>query len=250
MYFAGREIGGAIAGVGLFAVAGVYMFYFWGKFDDPIISRLSLPVHLLMMVSVVAVGMQLIKSDTGWKVVSLFVLGGILFHSLPVLSKQAYRTLYSPGVEMQIRQDFLAKQEDKNLLFVDNDSYFWILNKVPASPVEQVKLRKEGLAYHLKNRSFREMYVFQSVKVNDATGELTVDPADDLGPDFELEPVLEKRVQTLLFARISRIKGIREGGRVVAERHALVPLLHESRTTEELEHARAQYMEKWLKELP
>lgn len=246
----GRDQALAWLGVSLFVVTAVYMFYFWGKFDDPIINRLSLPVHLLMMLSVVLICGQFIKSERGWKIISAVVFAGILVHGLPVLSKQAYRTIYSPGVEMQLRHEFLAAQEDRNLLLIDNDSFFWILQKLSSSPVEQVKLRKTGLAYHLRNHSFREMYVFQHIKVDDTTGRQYVDPVDDLGPDFELEAVWERRVQTLLFARISRIKAIKDGTHAVAEAHSFVPSPKESRTAAELETVRVQYMEKWLKELP
>lgn len=237
-------------GVGLIAVTAVYMFYFWGKFDDAIISRLSLPVHLLMMLAVVMSCAMFIKTGAGWRWASAVVVAGLVALSLPVLSRQAYRTLYSPGVEMQMRLDFLKREVDANLLFVDNDSFFWILQKIPASPVQQVRLRKDSLAYHLRNHSFREMYVFQSIKVDDQTGARSVDPSDDLGGDFELEPVWERRVQTLLFARISRIKSIKEEGRVVAEAVNTVKALPETRSHEELERARLLYMENWLKQLP
>jgi hypothetical protein len=245
----GRDLGWAIVGVSLFAVTAIYLLYFWGKFDDPIISRLSLPVHFLMMVSFVLVGAQFIKSELGWKIAVSCLVLGILFHSLPVLARQAYRTYYSPGVEMQMRRGFLALQNDRNLLFVDNDSTFWILRKIPATSVRGAVSRKEALMYHLKNRSFQEMYVFQSILVNDQTGALAIDPADDLGVDFELETVWERRVQTLLFARISRIKSIKAGGELVSARPFVEPV-KDRRTTAELEQARALYLENWVKQLP
>lgn len=245
----GRDLGWALVGVSLFAVTALYLLYFWGKFDDPIISRLSLPVHMLMMVSIVLVCAQVFKSDRGWKITVGFLALGILFHSLPVLARQAYRSYYSPGVEMQMRRDFIAKQTDKNLLFVDNDATFWILNKIPASSVMEASARKEALAYHLKNRSFQEIYVFQSVLVNDTDGSLEVDPADDLGEGFELETVFERRVQTLLFARISRVQSINEGGRITTARRFVEPT-GDRRTSEELGAARALYLENWIKQLP
>lgn len=245
----GRELGWAFVGVSLFSVTAIYLLYFWGKFDDPIISRLSLPVHLLMMVSFVMIGAQFFKSDRAWKIAAGCLTAGILFHSLPVIARQAYRTYYSPGVEMQMRRDFIAKQVDKNLLFVDNDATFWILNKLPASSVMEAMARKDALAYHLKNRSFQEMYVFQSIMVNDKDGTLYVDPVDDLGPDFEIETVWERRVQTLLFARISRIKSIKNGSELIKARRFIEPE-KERRTVEELEHARALYLENWVKQLP
>jgi len=246
----GRDQALAWIGVGLLGVTAVYMFYFWGKFDDGIISRLSLPVHLLMMLATVSVCSMFIKTGAGWRWAAGVAAAGLLAVGLPILSRQAYRTLYSPGMEMLMRQDFLTKQEDRNLLFIDNDPFFWILQKMASTPVMQVKSRKDALVYHLRNHSFREMYVFQNIKVNDQTGERSVDPVDDLGPDFELETVWERRVQTLLFARISRIKAIKEKGVTQAEASPLVPVLQETRSRAELERARLLYMENWLKQLP
>lgn len=246
----GRELAWALLGTSLFGITAVYMLYFWGKFDDPVISRLSLPVHLLMVMAVVLVGSLSFKTARGWKMVALIAVGGFFFQSLPVMARQAYRTNYAPGVAMEIRGDFLVGLADRNVLFVDNDAFFWILHKIPSSPVKQVMLRKEGLIYHLKNHSFQAMYVFQNVRVNDTTGAKVVDAVDDLGPDFVLEPVMEKRVQTLLFARISRIAAIKEGGTTVVQPRAFVEAQPEKRSVEELEKGRSIYLENWVKQLP
>ncbi|MFA6962352.1 MAG: hypothetical protein WC205_16480 [Opitutaceae bacterium] len=247
---AGNELAWAMAGLSLFGVTGVYMLYFWGKFDDPIISRLSLPVHLLMALSVVVVGSLVFKTSKGWKILSLVAVGGLLFSSLPVMAKHAYRTIYSPGVEMQMRQTFLDRLPDRNVLIIDNDSFFWILQKMAATPAKQAAARKDALIYHMRNHSFQEMYVVQSLLVDDATGVMTVDPVDDLGPDFELETVSEHRVQTLLFQRISRITAIKDGDKTEVKPKAFIEPEHERRTSEELEKSRVLYMENWIKQLP
>lgn len=244
------ELAWIIGGTALFAVTTVYLFYFWGQFDQPLIRRLSLPLHLLMVMAIIVTGARLFRSPRGWQMVGLMVVAGIFFQSIPVLAKQAYRTSYSPGVEMQIRADFLRQQTDPNLLFLDNDAFFWITHKIPASPIKQAQLRKEGLVYHLRNHSFQDMYVFQSIKVDDQTGIRSIDPEDDLGPDFVLEPVLERRVQTLLFVRISRVKAIKQQGEVVAQASKFVQPLEERRTVEELNKNRAIYLENWIKKLP
>lgn len=247
---AGTDLAWAITGAGLFGVAAIHMFYFWGQFDHPVIRRLSLPVHLLMLLAMLVVGAKLALSARGWKTGALVVCAGILFHSLPVMARQAYRASYSPGVEYQIRQDFLAALPDRNVLFFDNDAFFWILHHIPASPVEQAKLRRDGIVYHMRNHSFQAMYVFQSIMVDDRTGKRSVDPADDLGPDFELETMWEKKVQTLHFARISRITAIKEGGKVAARAEPWVTPLDAKRSPDELEKARALYLQNWIKQLP
>ena len=246
----GRELALAVTGVSLFGVTGIYLLYFWGKFDDPIISRLSLPVHFLMALSVVLIGSLMFKVTRGWKVACLVVLGGFLFNGLPVLARQAYRTIYPPGVEMQMRDDFLKLLADRNVLVIDNDSFFWILQKIPATPALQAQGRKDALIYHLRNHSFQGMYVVQSVLVNDQTGALSVDPTDEVGPDFVLETVVERRVQTLLFQRISRIVAIKQGGETVVRESKVVDTVTARPTPEEQERNRVLYMENWIKQLP
>lgn len=246
----GAELAWVVMGAGLLGVNALYMVYFWGQFDEPIIRRLSLPAHFLMLMAICVVGAQMWRGDRGWRVAASVAVGGLLLHGMPVMARQAYRTLYSPGVEMQVREEFLATLQDRNVLFIDNDSVFWILRKMAASPVEASKIKKDGLIYHLRNHSFASMYVFQSVLVDDRTGEMTIDPADDLGPDFELEPVFQKKVQTLLFARISRVTAIRADGETAAVATRVIEPVAERRTVQELERARTVYLENWVKQLP
>lgn len=240
----------ALIGLGLLAIFALLMVYFWGQFDHPVIRRLSLPVHLLMALSVIAVGAKLFRTERGWKALAVAAVFGFAFQSLPVLAKQAYNWEHAPTLEMAWRAEFLARHPERDFLFIDRDSVFWITQRIPATPVEQAKLRKEGLAYHLRNRSFSQMYVFQRYNSDDQTGALKVDAADDIGPEFELETVEQKRIATLVFARISRITAIREGGKTVARASEPLPTAAPARTPEELNKAKAVYLENWIKQLP
>ena len=240
----------ALVGVGLFAITLLLMVYFWGQFDHPVIRRLSLPVHLLMFLALVVVGAGLWRRAVGWQALGALALGGFVLQGLPMLAKQAYNWDHAPNLEMAWRAEFLARHPSRDFLFIDRDSIFWITQRLPATPVEQAKLRQEGLAFHLRNRSFSAIYVFQRYNSDDQTGTLTLEPADDIGPDFELEPVEQKRIATLVFARISRVTAIRSGGKVVARAADPLPAATPVRTPEELKKAKALYLENWIKQLP
>jgi hypothetical protein len=246
----GADVGSAFVVLGLMGIAALLMLYFWGQFDHPVIRRLSLPVHLLFAVAIATVGARLIRSPRGWQ----FALGGAIaalwFQALPMMAQKAYAWDYTPGIEMAWREEFLKKFPARDYLFIDQDSTFWITQRMPATPIKQATERKDGLAYHLRNHSFSAMYVFQRFAVNPETGALTLDAADDVGPDFELEPVVEKRIATLHLARISRVTAIREKGAVIA-RAGLAPIVPgPAKTAGELDKAKAQYLEKWIKQLP
>jgi hypothetical protein len=241
----------ALCGLGLLAITALFMVYFWGQFDHPVIRRLSLPLHLCMAVAIIVVLGRWVRWSRKWQAACAVAVAALLVQGLPVMAKRAYEKEYTPGVEMAWRQEFIDHLPARDFLFIDQDSIFWITQRIPATPIKQAQQRREGLAYHLRNHSFSAMYVFQRYNVNDLTGALALDPADDVGPGFELEPVWEKRIATLLVGRISRITSItEENGRTSEARDFVHPQKTETRTPEQLEKARTEYLENWIKQLP
>ena len=95
------------------------------------------------------------------------------------------------------------------------------------------------------------MFVFQRLDVDAATGALTVDAPDDLGPDFELETVWERRIVPLALDRISRVVAIRAGeGRVEDTRFAAPMPAGPPRADKEVDAAKEEYLKEWVKRLP
>lgn len=247
---AGQPVAVGATGIGLFLIGGLLLAYFWGQFDHPVIRRLSLPLHWLMAMAVATVGAQLIRRTVVWQALCAGAVLALLVQGIPTMARQAYLWDYQPAVEMEWRADFLARQTRRDFLFIDRDVTFWITQRISATPVAQATLRKEGLAYHLRNHSFSAMFVFQRFTVDDQTGALTIDPTDDLGPNFELEPVAQRRIATLHLARISRIGAIRENGEIVARAVLAVPAVEPQLSSAELQKVKAEYLEKWIKQLP
>ncbi|MBW7896009.1 MAG: glycosyltransferase family 39 protein [Opitutaceae bacterium] len=245
-----REWVVAMIGLGLFGIGALLMLYFWGQFDHPVIRRLSLPVHLLMALAIVVVGARLIRSPAGWRWTGAAALIALLLQGVPSMARQAYAWEYMPGIEMAWRQEFIRRHPQKDYLFIDRDSIYWITQRVAATAIAQAADRREGLAFHLRNHTFTAMYVFQRFTVDQATGALTLDPADDIGPGFDLEPVLEKRIATLHLARISRITAIHAEDGTVARQAYAQPVGGPAMSKEEFERAKAAYLEQWMKQLP
>ena len=78
-------------GAGLLVNGILLMLYFWGQFDDRIISRLSLPVHLLMLLAVVVVARTMIKSSRGWQYLCGIAALAFVAQGLPVMANRAWR---------------------------------------------------------------------------------------------------------------------------------------------------------------
>lgn len=223
------------------------MCYFWGKFDDPVIRRLSLPVNLGMVVAVLLVLSSVCDPRIRR---ALLVLGGwgVLVGGVPSMAAHAYSQEYTPGRETAWRREFIAAMPRPDYLMIDNDSTLWVTHRVSATPTTVAAKRRVDIAFHLRNRTFSDVFVFQRFNVNPDTGVLSLREGDDLGPEFVLEPVAERRLHLLTLSRISRVKEIRSGEEVLSAPETVrtsVPL-----SAEELKRTRIQFLEEYLKRLP
>ena len=247
----GLESGLVLGAIGPLAVTALMMVYFWGQFDHPVIHRLSLPTQLLMLVAIVVVAGRVLRlSGRGWAGLLMLAVASMACWSLPVMAKNAYGRDYSPAMTMAWRREFLARYPERDFLMLDRDSTFWITERIAATPVLQAVDRKAGLLFHLRNHSFSAMYVFQNLDVDADTGALKLLPEDDLGPDFELEPVAQRRVHTLRIGRFSRVVSIRDGDTVVARQDFADAVPQDEMKPGEQEAAKRAYLDRWVKELP
>ncbi len=247
----GRSIDTALIvfGAALAASFLLMMFYFWGQFDDPVIRRLSLPSNLLLALAVVAVIPDFIRTTKAWRFILVAASLAILLHSLPVMATHAYTEEYLAGRETSWRQDFMKTHPERDYLMIDTDSILWVINRVSSTPVPQARLRKESLVFHWRNHTWSDIYVFQRFVVDPGTNKIFVRTEDDLGPDFVLEPVVEKRMKTLTLSRISRVVSIK-GDNPTATPPSINEIPGASLSASEREKVNAVYWNNWLKNLP
>jgi len=175
-------------------------------------------------------------------IVALLSLG------VPSMAAHAYSQDYLPGRETAWRREFMADQTRRDYLMIDNDSILWIAHQVSATPVMQARRRTEALIFHMRNRTFSDVLVFQRYNIDPETGRMTLRKGDDLGSDFVLEPVREERLQTLTLTRISRVKAIRTASGGSSQPPAAEPVVTKDRA--EIERLRRAYLENFLKQLP
>lgn len=236
----------AVFAVGFAVHTALLMCYFWGKFDDPVIRRLSLPLNLALVIAIVAVASDFAKAAV-WRGLIILTVGGLLAHSLPVMARHGYTLDYYVGREGDWKREFIAAHPERDYLVIDDNSIFWIGHLVSSTPLVQARQRKENLAFNFRNRTFTAMYVFQRLSVDPNTRIMTVDAADDLGPDYELETVWERRFTVLRVSRISRVTAIHEGTRA-APQPPPTPL--DKLTPAEQEKIRKEYFERFIQKLP
>ncbi len=237
----------ALFGLGFAAHTLLLLCYFWGKFDDPVIRRLSLPLHLTFALAIVTVGGEMIRSKRGWRALAAVIAAGFFAYSLPAMARHDYSVDYYVGREMEWRREFIAAHPERDYLFIDNNSIIWLTHQVSATPIQQATDNKGNLIFNYRNRIFSAFYVFQRLDVDPESGEVQVQKDDRLGADYRLETVWERRFTPLTVSRISRVTAIDEE----------TPPPLESRTTAlsklapaEQEKVRQEYMDNFIKRLP
>lgn len=240
-------VGFAVYSLGFAVWLGVMLGYFWGQFDDPVIRRLSLPLHLLMTLGAVVVIAQIDRAGRAWR----WILGGLVLalvaRSVPAMARHAYTMAYHPGLEVSWRREFIAAHPERDYLVIDCDSIIWITHQVPSTPVLQAVNRPEVIQFNLRNHSFSAVYVFQRFEVEPETGRAIVHKEDDLGPAYTLETVVEKRFAPLKLSRISRVVRVAPA---TATPPPAAPVPLAKRSAAEIEKIRSEYLDTFIKNLP
>jgi hypothetical protein len=206
-----------------------------------------LPAHLGLVLAILLV-LPAITSVFGRRLVLAIAALGVLVRGVPSMAAHAYSQEYTPGRETAWRREFMAAMPRPDYLMIDNDATLWVTHRVSATPTSLAPKRRVDIAFHLRNRTFSDIFVFQRFNVNPDSGVLTLRDGDDPGPGFVLEPVAERRLHPLTLSRISRVREIKtDGGTVSAPEtvRAATPL-----SPAELEKARLQFLETYLKKLP
>ena len=238
----------ALFSIGLFANALLMLCYFWGRFDDPVIRRLSLPLNLTLVIATVTVAAEMNWRGHVWRWLTALVGVGFFASSLPAMARHGYSAEYYVGREMDWRRDFIAAHPERDYLFIDNNSIIWITHLVSATPIRQAIEQKGNIIFNFRNHIFSSIYVFQRLSIDPDTGRASVPVEDDPGPDYQLETVWERRFTPLTVSRISRVVSIREG----ASAHPVpaAPRVLDKMTPDEQEKIRSQYLEQFIKKLP
>ncbi|MEY2881344.1 MAG: hypothetical protein RLZZ15_3724 [Verrucomicrobiota bacterium] len=238
----------ALFALGFLAQFALLMCYFWGRFDDVVIRRLSLPTHLGMVLAILAVLPQFSRPAVVRTLLALAVFG-LVARSVPSMAAHAYSQEYLPGKETAWRRAFIAEQTRRDYLVIDNDSILWIAHRVSSTPVLQAReKRRSDLAFLMRNHAFSAVYVFQQFEIDPTTSAMTLRAGDDLGPAFVLETVREERLQTLKLSRLSRVKEIREGAALVSAPDPAGKPVPKDRA--EIEKSRRAYLENLMRKLP
>ncbi len=241
-----------IFNLGLLLHAFFMLCYFWGKWDDPIIRRLSLPTHLLLVWSVIFVLPAMVKSTQRWRVLGALTALVFVGYTLPVSARHAYtEENFAARTNTWLSAWIADHGEGRRMLAIDgNSSLLWIINQQSSTLPESIAKDPARYLFHFRNGSFDDYLVVQKIGINLDTHETYPSVEDDLGDGFTLETIAEKRFSPIYIIRLSRVVAVDETKiEAWAERRlAAVPI--PKTLLGEIKSADGEALDKWLSNLP
>ncbi len=204
------ELAVFLFGLTVAANLGLLMLYFWGQLDDPIVSRLALPFHVVLGFAIAwAVG----SMPLNWKSLfaRCFLMGALITYlGFGLRATAHHNSINQLAAEMSWEESWVAQRADVPRFIITNKTALnWMLLRVPTLAIELMRGRMERLKYHWDQQTFREVLVFQYYRPVAAEGGFVLDPRDRLDDSIILEPLHERQIGGRLL-RVSRVIEIRE----------------------------------------
>ncbi|MBL9212511.1 MAG: glycosyltransferase family 39 protein [Opitutaceae bacterium] len=211
---AGREVLPAVIpvtalfGLTIAANLGLLMFYYWSRLDEPIATRFALPFCLVLALT------------AGWfvhwldrhrlpatRVAAAGLAVWLLVFAAPAYAHRFYTTqnMVMHETNWEVEQ---ARARKRGVLWITAKATMpFLLERIPAVNTTIASVRAPQIAWHLREGTFRDVFVAQVMRPTTAQGDMIVDPDEVLPPAFQLETVAEKRFGGR-WIRISRLTGI------------------------------------------
>ncbi len=202
----------ALLFLGALALHGLLMLcYFWGQFDDPVIRRLSLPSHLLLVFAFVLVLPSLVKHPARFKGLVVVALLHLVTFAAPHASRHAYTQENFAARTNNWLADYIHTQGDRRLLAIDGMSHLlWLVHGKSSLPMELFAKRLDAVLFHYRQRSFDDVLVVQRMGVDADTGERIASLSDQLGDGVTLEMIDEYMFTPVYVIRLSRVTAVDE----------------------------------------
>ena len=184
----------------------ILMFYFWGNLDDPVVSRLSLP---LLIVGIMAAPFCLngfFKSQTLPRWIPLVCLAHLATFTLSSNVKhQATMSLHSSStLQFGLEQLAARPPEEANMIY-SRSSVSYIAWGYPSSVDSGLYFRADSVNWIMENGLYDNVFVIQEYTINLQTGEEEHVGSVNFDDFFEKEVIAERWVYPRLVVRFSRV---------------------------------------------
>lgn len=171
------------------------MFYYWGQINDPVATRLSLPLHLALLFCVIWISSRELWNQVVFKLMLPVGIVCFWFLTIPNVAQSLYLRFAYEAREVDWMRSVIDDQEGP-LLVVSNQHLAAIVEGVSAIPVGYATTRKTELAFHMASQTFSQVLVFNRELSSISAEERSFSKVqiDQLKEHFEIERVADYRL--------------------------------------------------------
>jgi hypothetical protein len=200
-----------LAVVGLIAYglgfAVLTLFYFWGKWTDPVAARLSFPLQLALLISTLYASTLLLNTTRRLRVAQIGAALFILGYALPVSARHQATKDIAASYETSWAVDYVLTHCDKSTLVLSPSSLPFVCHERPAVGFAAAA-HNESLLQLQWPTQYRQILVLQELVYKPDTGQWEVWRGSNLTPTLPgmvLEPIAEHVFVKGYLSRLSRL---------------------------------------------
>jgi hypothetical protein len=184
----------------------ILMCYFWGNVRDPVVSRLTLPLTMMGILSLIA-----LCEFSLWniRIFAAYLAISFYFTTLPATSASHYTNLMEYAQHSAWPADYLMKHVvNDNYLVIATRSLPFITKKMSSILPGMAIKKADKVKFQLESGAVAAIYVVQVVYFDPKTNATAIAPAHELGKQYRLETLAEHHFTPLHRTRISKVVGI------------------------------------------
>lgn len=191
------------------------MAYFWGQLNDPMVWRLSLPLHLIFVISIILVLKEFLKNRRLPNIIILLMVVYIIGFTTPANAKHEVTDGYVSSREVDWVTQYIRTETTEETLIIAESSIPIICHMRASTPMFLLNRRLRQLQFILDYRIYQEVLVLQRFKIDHETlEEIPLGREGQQGgllhEGILLETIKELRTRPHIFSRLSRIVGVNE----------------------------------------
>lgn len=187
---------------------GVLLSYHWGQLDDPVATRLVLPLVGVMGLAICAIRPLLLPTvHMGRLILTIFALW-IAGYALPVMNQHRYSQNNIHMAIFRWAHEEIARTGAKSPLIISYHERLWSVYGIQAMSLADAALRLPQIELHRSVRTFDDVFLIQHMIDDFSTRQKTPLGGSRFVDGVELETVVERSFYPFNLIRISRIKAI------------------------------------------
>ena len=178
---------------------------FWGEWDDPIVSRFSLPLKIAMLVALVHVlaGRKAFVRHARW-MIPLLLVRSVAFGTPAAATREVTANIVTNREVNWLREQLQKYEPTRTFVFAAGSSGV-IAWGFPSRAISAMNMTQWQVKRVIDENYYDNVLVFQRFYIQPSTFDLAPDEKSIVPADYVLETVAEVRPRFDVITRISRV---------------------------------------------